>query len=117
MKNRKFGQNWTFSGHLATFCPLLKTKVSSKKPSIYAGLRAFWPLSHFFSLLVLKKCKIYKRIKKKKWVFVQQLYMQLIDWRKIMIKIIEKGTRKIAKCCNCGCEFSYENLLKENKND
>ena len=34
-----------------------------------------------------------------------------------MIKIIEKGTRKIAECCNCGCEFSYENLLKENKND
>lgn len=34
-----------------------------------------------------------------------------------MIKIIEKGTIKIAKCCNCGCEFSYENLLKENKND
>ena len=25
-----------------------------------------------------------------------------------MIKIIEHGTRKIAKCPNCGCEFSYE---------
>ena len=25
-----------------------------------------------------------------------------------MIKIIEPGTRKIAKCPNCGCEFSYE---------
>ena len=26
-----------------------------------------------------------------------------------MIKIIKEGTRKIAKCPNCGCEFSYEN--------
>ena len=25
-----------------------------------------------------------------------------------MIKIIEHGTRKIAKCQNCGCKFSYE---------
>ena len=25
-----------------------------------------------------------------------------------MIKIIKKGTRKIKKCPNCGCEFSYE---------
>ena len=25
-----------------------------------------------------------------------------------MIKIIKEGTRKIAKCTNCGCEFSYE---------
>lgn len=25
-----------------------------------------------------------------------------------MIKIIKKGTRKIANCKNCGCEFSYE---------
>ena len=25
-----------------------------------------------------------------------------------MIKIIEPGTRKIAKCSVCGCEFSYE---------
>ena len=25
-----------------------------------------------------------------------------------MIKIIKEGTRKIAKCSNCGCEFSYE---------
>ena len=25
-----------------------------------------------------------------------------------MIKIIEHGTRKIAKCSNCGCKFSYE---------
>ena len=25
-----------------------------------------------------------------------------------MIKIIKEGTRKIVKCPNCGCEFSYE---------
>lgn len=25
-----------------------------------------------------------------------------------MIKIINEGTRKITKCPNCGCEFSYE---------
>ena len=25
-----------------------------------------------------------------------------------MIKIIKEGTRKIKKCPNCGCEFSYE---------
>ena len=25
-----------------------------------------------------------------------------------MIKIIKEGTRKIAECPNCGCEFSYE---------
>ena len=25
-----------------------------------------------------------------------------------MIKIIKEGTRKIAKCPNCGCELSYE---------
>mgnify|MGYP005612104081 FL=1 len=25
-----------------------------------------------------------------------------------MIKIIKEGTVKIAKCPNCGCEFSYE---------
>ena len=26
-----------------------------------------------------------------------------------MIKIIEPGTRKIIKCTECGCKFSYEN--------
>ena len=32
-----------------------------------------------------------------------------------MIKIIKEGTRKIAKCPNCGCEFSYEreDVLKD----
>ena len=25
-----------------------------------------------------------------------------------MIKIIKEGTRKVAKCEYCGCEFSYE---------
>ena len=31
-----------------------------------------------------------------------------------MIKIIKEGTIKIAKCPNCGCEFSYE---REDIND
>jgi hypothetical protein len=26
--------------------PLLKTKVGTRKPSVYAGLRALWPLAH-----------------------------------------------------------------------
>ena len=26
-----------------------------------------------------------------------------------MIKIIEPGTRRIIKCTECGCKFSYEN--------
>ena len=26
-----------------------------------------------------------------------------------MIKIIEPGTRRIIKCAECGCKFSYEN--------
>lgn len=25
-----------------------------------------------------------------------------------MIKIIEPGTRKVTKCAECGCKFSYE---------
>lgn len=25
-----------------------------------------------------------------------------------MIKIIKPGTKEVAKCDNCGCEFSYE---------
>nr|DAQ98053.1 MAG TPA: hypothetical protein [Caudoviricetes sp.] len=44
-ENRNFGQ---FSGHLPGFCPLLKPNFDHEKPSIYAGLRAFCPLSHFF---------------------------------------------------------------------
>jgi len=32
--------------------PLLKMKMASKKPSVFNGLRAFWPLSHFFFILV-----------------------------------------------------------------
>ena len=31
-----------------------------------------------------------------------------------MIKIIEPGTRKIIKCTECGCKFSYENDDIEN---
>jgi len=71
----KSGQKGQKSGHYAHFlyvekklyfrkvsicplflgiCPLLKTKVGSEKPSIYAGLRVFCPLSHFFLLLNAK---------------------------------------------------------------
>ena len=31
-----------------------------------------------------------------------------------MIKIIEFGTRRITKCTECGCKFSYENDDIEN---
>ena len=44
-ENRNFGQ---ISGHLPGFCPLLNPHFDHEKPSIYAGLRAFCPLSHFF---------------------------------------------------------------------
>jgi len=56
---RDFGQ---FSAHLPTLCPLLKTKPGSEKPSVYAGLRGFCPLSHLFLLFNCDKKikKIYK---------------------------------------------------------
>lgn len=38
------------SGLLAIF----KNGFGHKKPSIHAGSRAFWPLSHFFSLFGIK---------------------------------------------------------------
>ena len=64
-----FGQ---ISGHLPTFCPLLKMDLATRKPSIYAGLRAFWPLSHFFSLFKRDKKNIKININgKKKWAFDQ----------------------------------------------
>ena len=31
-----------------------------------------------------------------------------------MIKIIEPGTRRIIKCAECGCKFSYESEDIEN---
>jgi hypothetical protein len=68
-----FGQKWSISAHLflsmPTFKtgfwvfgevkkwlwskifgqnPLLKAKVGTLKPSIYAGLRTFWSKTHFF---------------------------------------------------------------------
>jgi hypothetical protein len=55
-KNRVFGQ---ICGHLPGFCPLLKSKVATQKPSVYAGLRAFCPLSHFFLLISCDKKFIY----------------------------------------------------------
>ncbi len=58
-----FGQ---FSGHLPGFCPLLKTGFGHEKPRIYAGLRAFCPLSHFFSkTIMIKSFKIYSNWRKK----------------------------------------------------
>lgn len=51
----------TVCGHLPTFCPLLKTKVASKKPLKINGLRALCPLAHFF-FLFYKKIKL-KNIK------------------------------------------------------
>ena len=44
----KFGQFW--SEKLAIWS-VLKIKLATKKPSIYAGLRAFWSVSQFFSLI------------------------------------------------------------------
>jgi len=48
------------------FCPLPKRETGLKKPSIYAGLRVFCPLSHFFLLINMNKkiIKIYKVAKK-----------------------------------------------------
>lgn len=40
---------------LATFCPLLFSKVARLKPLRPKGLRVFWPLSHFFSSLKYEK--------------------------------------------------------------
>ena len=43
-----FGQFW--SEKLAIWS-VLKIKLATKKPSIYAGLRDFWSVSQFFSLI------------------------------------------------------------------
>lgn len=48
---------------MATFCPLLFSKVARLKPLRPKGLRVFWPLSHFFSSLKCEK-KILKFIYK-----------------------------------------------------
>jgi hypothetical protein len=61
-----FGQ---ICGHLPTFCPLLKPRFGQQKPSIYAGLRAQSPLSHFFSsTIMIESLKVYSN-SEKKWVF------------------------------------------------
>lgn len=61
-----FEEFWSISGHLPTFCPLLKTKVATEKPRIYAGLRGFWSKTHFYFHLIVKKklINIYKYAKK-----------------------------------------------------
>jgi len=49
-KSAKNDQLAKYLAKLATF----KINVSSKKPSIYAGLRAFWPDGHFYLPKVFK---------------------------------------------------------------
>lgn len=34
-----------------------------------------------------------------------------------MIRIIERGTRAVATCENCGCKFSYEEEKRAMRND
>lgn len=52
---RKPGVKPTFCGFLPTF----ENGFGHEKPSVYAGLRAFCPLSHFYSLLnVIKRLNI-----------------------------------------------------------
>lgn len=47
VENLRFWSNfWPF----AHFLPTFKNGFGHEKPSIYAGLRAFCPLSHFFFL-------------------------------------------------------------------
>jgi hypothetical protein len=49
----KCGEFWrrirTILVKFVAICPLLKPRFGQQKPSIYAGLRAQSPLSHFFS--------------------------------------------------------------------
>ena len=61
-----FEEFWSVFGHLPTFCPLLKTKVATQKPRIYAGLRGFWSKTHFYFYLIVKKklINIYRFAKK-----------------------------------------------------
>jgi len=44
---RKFMNFGQISGHLPGFAHFQKPGFDQQKPSIYAGLRAFCPLSHF----------------------------------------------------------------------
>ena len=55
---RKFGNCgfWpTFSG----FWPTFKMKLGNEKASVYAGLRGFGPLTHFYFYLIVIKSLIY----------------------------------------------------------
>lgn len=52
---RVYGRKNAFWPKKVGFCPVLKTKVGTEKPSKIKGLRAFCPLSHFFSLLIVIK--------------------------------------------------------------
>lgn len=62
----KFPNGKSILPTFVVFCPLSKWKTGLKKPSIYAGLRTFCPLSHFFLLFNMNKkiIKIYKLAKK-----------------------------------------------------
>jgi len=52
VENRDFGH---FSGHLPGFAHFQKPGFDQQKSSIYAGLRAFCPLSHFFTQTIMIK--------------------------------------------------------------
>lgn len=56
---QKIGILINFLAILPGFCPLLKPHFGHEKPSIYAGLRAFCPLSHFFLKTIMIKKLIY----------------------------------------------------------
>lgn len=79
-----FGQ---ICGHLPTFCPLLKPRFGQQKPSIYAGLRAQSPLSHFFSsTIMIESLKVYSNIEKKVgfWPRVKmEEIMSKISWESL----------------------------------
>jgi len=46
---------WTFFAHFAHFFLKLTRHFGQQKPSIYAGLRAVCPLSHFFLQTIMIK--------------------------------------------------------------
>ena len=58
LRSRKLGHKVFVStsiGLLATFF----SKLATLKPALGAALRAFWPVGHFFSLLIAKEKIIY----------------------------------------------------------
>lgn len=71
-ENRNFGQ---ISGHLPGFCPLLKHHFDQQKPSVYAGLRAFWSISHFFlQTIMIKSLNIYINMPDKSGLLTKLIY-------------------------------------------